>query len=235
MPKSVRSLRIAGFTTVCSSQQRPQILVIHPPLPYRGAACGDPWPLGRLLPEERDDEERALCALLHERVETWHFENGTYPPAVIDDLALAARYLQACEKRDIKTRLLLCATPRRKPRLIRADRDRFKAQANFLGYDYLYSDMTYSALNDDLTNPPPDERLIAASLTRNANGLFDTEADLSRYVAARWEYLEEQGETFRGEGTRRVRETPLEDTGDFVVQRVYELDPARFLDEKHSE
>ena len=187
---------------------------------YRGVAYGVPWPLFNATDRDPADDE-----FIHEidRILMPGFlDDGTFPPFVLSQMELVNRYVARCRSYGLDTRLLLCSTPKPWPVMEDETARELHLNARCLGYDYAYSSCSYSALYDDLSNPPSPE-LRACSEKLNASGLFDTQDYLDTYVTARWDFVRTQGEDFIEVDGRRVRRTTLEDNGYFVPYLVHEL------------
>lgn len=118
-------------------------------------------------------------------------------------------YIQESEKLGIKYRILLCLTDKEEPQIS----EKMVKQGIFLGYDYAYSGGSYySSIRNDIVSKRIED-FIRFNL--NHNGLFDTLEETKEFIL------------FRSELNKMSSKYILED-GDFVIYKLYELDPSIF-------
>jgi hypothetical protein len=210
---------------------------------YRGIAYGTPWPLrsldantgdtvslnlvDRLLsleptPGSAEEElvELLKSLLLYGLVKrndglpsTPDVGDLSYSPSAITDLDIALKYIALCDKQNMPTRKLLCATTSQCPVMEEALSNKLLSQSRFLGYDYISWDMDDSVIQQELFYEPTessseamswvdevglteaaadaDRRFKQYSPLLNEFGLFDTEADLLSYISTRAEIAEQ--------------------------------------------
>ena len=121
------------------------------------------------------------------------------------DRAHIRQYIEEAEKRGIPYRLILCESC--VPQPIMEDVPQKKT---FLGYDYAYSDGdNYSAVYNEIP-------VVFDSFRLNENGLFDSEEELQKYLAAR-------------EGFVRSHPPHTLEDGGFVIFRLWEIDRSEFM------
>ncbi len=193
---------------------------------YRGVAYGKPWPLESLFAPHENQYDQDLIYAVNSLIEGRYFgavSDGIYPPSVVADTALAVRYALRCLEWGIDTRILLCATDRSWPVMENNAAATMRQHSKVLGYDYAYSSCDFSplALNEqELIDPA----LGLLPQQRNAFGLFDAKSEVATYIERRNMFMAAAGETYIMKDGIRVRSTPLEDNGDFVVWQVHEVE-----------
>ncbi len=132
------------------------------------------------------------------------------------------RYILRCLNWGIDIRLLLCATDRSWPVMENTAAALLLPHSKVLGYDYAFSSCDFSplALNEQKLIDPA---LGLLPQQRNKFGLFDVKSEVERYVEGCNMFMAAAGETYVIINGIRVRSTPLEDNGDFVVWQVHEV------------
>lgn len=200
----------------------------HPNTKYRGVAYGKPWPLENLFAPHDNQDDQDLIRAVNDLVLSHYFYNNTgamvsFPPAVITDMMLVTRYHARCLERNLPTRVLLCATDRPYPVMDDGLLNQLLPQSKFLGYDYAFSSCDFSplAINEQEIIAPSQASSVQSL---NVSGLFDTLGEAEKHIKARNDFLAMAGETYVLVNGTLVRSTPLEDSGDFVVFKVHELE-----------
>lgn len=119
---------------------------------YRGIASGIVWPLSKRT------AINPLIESIHRSLEAVSLYtvllDGTYSPATLPDIHDASQYLRVCQLEGIAVRTLLCKSPRSYPSPAAAQVEAALRHSAFIGYDYAYSSLTFSALHSDLQSPP---------------------------------------------------------------------------------
>lgn len=178
---------------------------VLPGVKYRGVSYGIPWPLGSAQIAEVSG----------------YIGDGLYSPTVVPDIRTAWRYISACHSDGVAIRALLCATEREWPVLEPESLSAVLAVAEPLGYDYAYSTCEFSALYSDL-HPPPSTELALIAARLNGYELLDQRTDLEAYIELRTRFAGEN-ERLVETALGPIRESPLEDSGDFIAFDVYEI------------
>jgi hypothetical protein len=184
---------------------------------YRGIALGDPWPLQYCEDLNRTEEELLreislpllLCGL----------------PEVSGFPRLVYEVIEACAKRSISVRLLLCSgdsigfeltVPRRKELL---------EKANFVGVDIVTYDCDWSCVLDDFDGHPSVAEVKHAKSQLNEHGLFGRSSDAVEYLAWRNEFIRqkrlEAGVPL--DGSIAVPDLPINDVEWLNVLEIFEL------------
>lgn len=196
---------------------------VQPNTHYRGVSYGVPWPLscsGSVSVDNSSDVD--LVSTLN-GMTGGVMPDGTFPPSVIPDLNFIGEYIKRCHTQNVRVRALLCATECQWPLLDAATARVLLRHAFRLGFDYAYGCCDFSALYSDM-NPPPPGELAAIATNLNDFGLFDTYSTFLNYISVRQQFCKTAGETMAKDGAFSFRCTPLEDSGDFLMFDVYEID-----------
>lgn len=128
----------------------------------------------------------------------WNLEKFSWISAC-NDLSYIRKYINEAQKRNIKFRLLLCESYIPNPIF-----DASNLKTEFLGYDYAYANGdNYSAVYNEIP-------FVFSEFKLNQYGLFQTEEEISEYIAKR-ELFKQQNPPYT-----------LED-GEFVVFRLCEI------------
>lgn len=147
-------------------------------IPYKGLGRYDSWPLFY----EKDEKSKLLT---HEAGDKWFnlFYNDyddKYALAVVPSPDFLRKYIEVCEAKKIKIRIIRVETNRSIPAA-----DEIKLETIFLGFDYVTSQSFFSVLYDDLYALEVPEKLQRFTTLLNSNGMFSCEEDLYAYVKSR--------------------------------------------------
>ena len=119
--------------------------------------------------------------------------------AACTDTDYIRKYVKKSQEMGIEYRLILCETDIPQPQF-----DPAGLEKTFLGYDYAYAGGDYySAVYNEVP-------CVFPQFTLNENGLFETYEEMTKYLAARQEYVSTH--------------PPLTlEVGDFTVYKLWEL------------
>ena len=145
---------------------------------YNGIARYDTWPLESRL-------DKTSKALSQEAWDNWfsHFSNRESQQValeVVPSREYIDKYVRQCKAVGLKTRLLFCETSRSEPLW-----ESKNPELRLLGYDYATSAGSYSTIPGDLLGENVPQVLLESRSALNANGLFNDEAQLLKYVNGR--------------------------------------------------
>ena len=145
-----------------------------------------------------DDPEFEQFYDEHIELTCYDFPEGSRV-AACTDTEYIRKYIKTSQERGIEYRLILCETDIPQPQF-----DPTGLEKTFLGYDYAYTGGDYySAVYNEVPYVFPQFSL-------NDNELFETYEEMTKYLAARQEYVSTH--------------PPLTlETGDFAVYKLWEL------------
>lgn len=143
---------------------------------YQGIE-GDVWPLDLESPNVEKNELQFLINYIDNNVTSF----SDYMNAdVINNIKILNRYINACNRAELKIAVLLCETERKSPTLT-VSSEVLKKDFTFIGFDYGYCGSDYySCVNSDIG------RIIEMNnLKVNEFGLFDTEEGIIEFINVR--------------------------------------------------
>jgi hypothetical protein len=189
---------------------------------YRGVAYGRAWPLKEISLDKMTSEDVELTSRVQEMIMSRPYIGDSYPLGVVPDFRLVQRYYRRCISVGIRVRILLIATPYRSPVVDEMMTKNLDQSLSLLGYDYVSSDFSYSAVVDDL-NPPFSPSVTSLVSRMNKYGLFGDVSSLAEYVAARWEFVQSHKDHMEDHNGVAVRVSALEDDVELVPCQVHEI------------
>jgi len=190
---------------------------------YRGVAYGRAWPLEEISPNKLTSEDVELTNRVHETIMSRPYIGNSYPLGLVPDIRLIERYYQRCVSINIPVRILLIATPHQSPVIDEITAENLDQKLLLLGFDYVSTDFSYSAVVDDL-NPPfsPEVDYLVAGM--NKYGLFTNSSSLKEYIVARWDFARSSGKHQTDRDGLSVSVSPVEDDIELVPCKVYQAD-----------
>jgi hypothetical protein len=175
-----KALAMPSFGLLVTSRSRADGLSVGQ---YSGAAAGDPWPFQYASDLSRTENEllaeisRPLCLL------------GL--PEISGSPLVVYEALDACAKRSISVRLLLCSGENIRFELLVPRRKELLESATFLGVDIVTCDCNWSCVLDDFDEPATEE-IHDFKAKLNENGLFTCTQDAIEYLAWRNEFIRQK-------------------------------------------
>lgn len=145
-------------------------------LNYQGIE-GNVWPLDLDCPNVEKNELQFLIKYIDNNVTSF----SDYMRAdVINNIEVLNRYINACNKAELKISVLFCETEKKSP-LITISNDVLNKDFTFIGFDYGYCGSDYySCVNSDIG------RIVEMNnLKVNEFGLFDTEKGIIEFIDLR--------------------------------------------------
>lgn len=160
---------------------------------YKGIE-GDNWYLNDIYPDTLGD-------FFNDNIEkSWY---DTDYVDVCNDRSFIDTYIKLSYKNNIKFRMLLCETEKKKPLMNTTCWNK-----KFIGYDYAYlGGSYYSAIFNDICSQRIDE---FANIKLNEYGLFGKIYQMENFISKRSEYY-------------RNSKMGVVEGGDFIIYKLYEI------------